>query len=61
MREFGQHDHVRMYSTDIAGRLEAAGFDVAVDRFVEELGPERRRRHGLLVQDLIFRCSHPSS
>jgi SAM-dependent methyltransferase len=61
VREFGQHDHVRMYSADIAGRLEDAGLLVAADRFVEELGEERRRRHGLLTQDLIFRCERPSS
>jgi len=61
VREFGQDDHVRMYALDIVQRLEGAGFDVVTDRFVEELGEERRRRHGLLVEDLIFRCTHPSS
>lgn len=61
VREFGQDDHVRMYAPDIVQRLEGAGFDVHTDRFVEKLGEERRRRHGLLVEDLIFRCTHPSS
>jgi len=61
VREFGQDDHVRMYAPDIVQRLEGAGFDVVTDRFVEQLGEERRRRHGLLVEDLIFRCTHPSS
>ena len=61
VREFGQHDHVRMYAQDIVRRLEGAGFDVLTDRFVEELGDERRRRHGLLTEDLIFRCTRPSS
>ncbi len=60
-REFGQHDHVRMYAADIAGRLEEAGFEVVPDHFVEEMGEERRRRHGLLVEDVIFRCARPSS
>ena len=60
-REFWQDDHVRLYAPDIAGRLEGAGFDVVTDRFVEELGEERRARHGLLTQDLIFRCRHASS
>ena len=61
VREFGQDDHVRMYATDIAQRLEGAGFHVVTDRFVENLEEERRRYHGLLVEDLIFRCTHPSS
>jgi SAM-dependent methyltransferase len=60
-REFGQHDHVRMYAPDIAGRLETAGFHVVADHFVEEMGEERRRRHGLLVEDVIFRCARASS
>ena len=58
---FGQDDHVRMYAPDIVQRLQGAGFHVATDRFVENLGEERRRRHGLLVEDLIFRCTHASS
>jgi len=61
VREFGQDDHVRMYALDIVQRLEGAGFDVVTDRFVGALGEERRRRHGLLVEDLIFRCTHASS
>ena len=61
VREFGQDDHVRMYAADIVQRLEGAGFNVETDRFVEDLGEDRRRRHGLLVDDLIFRCTHPSS
>ena len=28
MREFRQHDHVRLYALDIADRLRAAGFSV---------------------------------
>ncbi|HZI91855.1 MAG TPA: class I SAM-dependent methyltransferase [Thermoleophilaceae bacterium] len=61
VREFGQHDHVRMYAPDIVQRLEGVGFDVVTDRFVEKLGEDRCRRHGLLAEDLIFRCTRPSS
>lgn len=60
-RAFWQEDHVRLYATDIADRLAAAGFEVRTDRYVDELGPEAVRRHGLLASDLIFHCTHPSS
>jgi len=54
-RAFLQHDHVRLYAPDIAGRLRAAGFDVEVVDMHAELG-DRAVRHGLLASDLIFLC-----
>jgi predicted SAM-dependent methyltransferase len=33
---FGQHDHVRIYSTDYADRLNQAGFNVDVFRWIED-------------------------
>ena len=48
-RLFGQSDHVRMYGHDgeYERRLARAGFDVTVEPFVNELGPETRRRYRL--------------
>ena len=54
-RAFLQHDHVRLYAPDIAGRLRDAGFDVEVVDMHAELG-DRAARHGLLASDLIFLC-----
>ena len=55
-REFLQHDHVRLYASDIADRLRAAGFDVEVVDLHRELGAERAACHGLLASDLVFLC-----
>ncbi len=40
-REFLQHDHVRLYAPDIAGRLRSAGFDLEVVDMHAELGAGR--------------------
>lgn len=53
---FWQHDHVRLYSADIADRLTAAGFAVEVLRPRELFGEEALRRHGLLASDWMFLC-----
>ncbi len=55
-REFLQHDHVRLYAPDIAGRLRAAGFDVETVDMAEEVGAERAARCRLLASDLVFLC-----
>jgi SAM-dependent methyltransferase len=55
-RAFLQHDHVRLYAPDIAGRLAGAGFAVEVVDLAGELGPDGAARHGLLASDLIFLC-----
>jgi hypothetical protein len=55
-RLFWQYDHVRLYAPDIAGRLAAAGFEVARERWVTELGAEQAKRYGLLEIDEIFVC-----
>jgi SAM-dependent methyltransferase len=54
-REFLQHDHVRLYAPDIAGRLAAAGFAVETVR-PGDLGADAVRRAGLLPPDWIFLC-----
>ena len=55
-RAFLQHDHVRLYAPDIAGRLGSAGFAVEVVDLPAELGPSEAARHALLASDLIFLC-----
>ena len=54
-RAFLQHDHVRLYAPDVAGRLAGAGFSVEVLDLHADLGPEAAR-YGLLPADLIFLC-----
>jgi SAM-dependent methyltransferase len=54
-RAFLQHDHVRLYATDIAARLRAARFEVEVIDTIDELG-EEAGRYGLHAGDLIFLC-----
>lgn len=54
-RAFLQHDHVRLYTPDIAGRLETAGFAVEVIDTYAELGPAAAR-HRLQPADLAFLC-----
>lgn len=44
---FGQADHVRMYGTDIVGRLEDAGFDVTVAVAGSFIDPDDWERLGL--------------
>lgn len=54
-RAFLQHDHVRLYAPDIADRLRAAGFQVAVIDTVAELG-DAAAQYRLNASDLIFVC-----
>jgi hypothetical protein len=53
-RVFGQFDHVRLYGRDFGDRLAAAGFDVRLDRFIDELSPERVARYGLRREQELF-------
>lgn len=59
-REFLQHDHVRLYSPDIAERLGAAGLAVSTERVARDLGPEAVARYGLLDADYLFVCRRVS-
>ncbi len=68
-RHFYQADHERLYGRrDLAARLGAAGFDVEVDVYREQLAPEVRRRYRLALDLgpavaasdepwITFRCS----
>jgi SAM-dependent methyltransferase len=42
---FWQADHLRLYGTDVAQRLEEDGFTVLVDRYMEALDPQLVTRH----------------
>src|SRR4051794_38580902 len=53
-RIFGQFDHVRLYGSDFGDRLAEAGFDVRLDRFIEELPTERVSRYGLRRDQELF-------
>ena len=46
-RRFGQDDHVRMYGRDFEDRVRAAGFDLDVRVFRDELSARERRVKGL--------------
>ena len=54
MRVYGQEDHVRLYGADYRDRLEEAGFEVSIDRFLDELAPEVVDRYRLRRSDDLF-------
>ena len=62
-RLFGQSDHVRKYGRDgeYERRLRGSGFDVTVEGFVRELGPESVRRYRLDPADDIYVCTKPGT
>jgi predicted SAM-dependent methyltransferase len=58
---FGQEDHVRIYARDYKERLEQAGFEVNVFKWIDE--PEyfggRNNRFGLNKEECVFfACKH---
>jgi len=57
---FWQHDHVRLYAPDIAGRLEEAGFHIEPVRIAEGLEPGVAQRYGLLCDETVFHCVRPA-
>ena len=60
MRLFWQHDHVRLYGRDYEDRLQAAGFAVDVEAFVDALSAEQVERQRLDREERIYlaRKSH---
>lgn len=58
-RLFGDPDHVRIYGRDYKDRLEKAGFEVRMDRYVRNLGTEMIKRHGLMKDECTFVCTKP--
>jgi SAM-dependent methyltransferase len=59
-KQFGHHDHVRLYGQDYKTKLEAAGFTVTVDRYTQDLGLENIRRFGLTADEAIYWCTKPA-
>lgn len=60
---FGQADHVRLYGRDFDDRLRAAGFELNVVRYADELDSEEVRRYGLrdtgaLRSQDLYICRH---
>jgi len=53
---YWQHDHLRLYAPDIAGRLSEAGFTVERNNVHEEVGAELAIHFGLLSVDDVFLC-----
>lgn len=53
-KAFGQSDHVRLYGTDYADRLRAAGFEVEENRYTEELADEEVERFAVPTDEIIF-------
>ena len=49
-------DHVRLYGTDFAERVAAAGFAVQTVRMTREVPAEAARRHGLNDLDILHVC-----
>lgn len=58
---FGQSDHVRWYGRDYADRLRAAGFDVEVVPFGEELDAATRERLRLGDGEDVYFCRRPAA
>jgi len=58
-RVFGQRDHARSFGRDYPRWLERAGFQVEVDGFVRERGPEWVALHGLDPAEDLYRCVKP--
>lgn len=52
---FGQDDHVRKYGHDYPRRMELAGLKAIADPFVNELSEEKRKRHGLVKGEIIYK------
>ncbi len=59
-RAFWQHDHVRLYSPDIAERLRQAGLAVRAVAIVDALPAGAADRYGLLEDETVFHCVRPT-
>jgi SAM-dependent methyltransferase len=55
-RLFGQGDHVRAYGWDLVGRLEEAGFTVAVEDISRRLSRQQMRQAGVVPGETILIC-----
>ena len=57
---FGEPDHVRVYGSDLASRLEASGFEVYVD-LAENVPHQVQHKFGLKGDENIFYCVKPNT
>jgi len=54
-RLFGKDDHVRVYGLDYKDRLEKAGFQVKLEKYINELDADTIEQHCLRdVEDIYF-------
>jgi hypothetical protein len=60
IRAFGDAHIMRLYGTDVATRLTAAGMKVRVDPFARNLDPDLRIRYGILPEDLYLCSAAPA-
>lgn len=58
-RAYWQDDHMRLYALDIADRLQKAGLEVETVRVAATLPAGAVQRHGLLADEIVFRCTRP--
>ena len=55
VRLFGQEDHIRTYGLDKKDRLEAAGFEVILDKYLYDLGTKVTDQYAIMLED-IYLC-----
>lgn len=53
-KHFWQKDHLRLFGKDYPKLLEAAGFNVMSDTFVQDLEPQLRQRFRLQDEEIIY-------
>ena len=56
-KHYWQKDHVRLFGLDYKTKLEAAGFKVKVDDFVNTLGADLVDRYRLPAGEMIYFCT----
>lgn len=56
-KHYWQKDHLRLFGLDYKDQLEAAGFSVKLDDFVNTLSPEEVDRYRLPAGEMIYFCS----
>jgi len=55
-RLFGRFDHCRIYGRDYKDRLEQAGFDVTVDKYVQTFSADEVEKYGLEDWENVYFC-----
>lgn len=55
-KHYWQKDHLRLFGLDYKDKLEAAGFKVNEDNFVQTLSPEQTDRYRISREETIYFC-----